>query len=57
MIPFYRWDSTVSRLRSHYKDTVYFLPLSFQEHLVLEQLEHLAKLTFKLPSCFEPETP
>ena len=30
MIPFYVWDSTVSRLQSDYEETVYFLPLSPQ---------------------------
>ena len=29
MAPFYGWGSTVSRLQSHYKQTVYFLSLSF----------------------------
>ena len=31
----YGWGSTVSRLQSHYKETVYFLLLSPQEVLVL----------------------
>ena len=35
MAPFYGWGSTVSRLQSHYKETVYFLPLGPQEYLVL----------------------
>ena len=35
MAPFYGWGSTVSRLQSHYEETVYFLPLSPQEFLVL----------------------
>ena len=35
MTPFYGWGSTVSRLQSHYKETDYFLPFSFQELLVL----------------------
>ena len=34
MAPFYGWGSTASRLQSHYKETVYFLPLSFQIFLV-----------------------
>ena len=29
------WISTVSRRQSHYEETVYFLPLSFQEYPVL----------------------
>ena len=29
------WGSTVSRLQSHYEETIYFLPLSFQKFLVL----------------------
>ena len=28
MAPFYGWGSTVSRLQSHYEETVYFLPIS-----------------------------
>ena len=36
MAPFHTWGSTVSRHGgSHYKDIVYFLPLSFLEYLVL----------------------
>ena len=35
--PFYGWGSTVSRLQSHYKETVYFLPLGPQDFLVLIQ--------------------
>ena len=34
MAPFYWWGSTASRLRSHYEETVDFLPLSFQELLL-----------------------
>ena len=33
--PFYGWGSTVSRLQSHYKEAVYFLPVSSQTLLVL----------------------
>ena len=32
---FYGWNSTISRLQSHYQETVYFLQLSPQEILVL----------------------
>ena len=34
--PFYGWDSTVSRLQSHYKETVYFLSQSPYKFLVLK---------------------
>ena len=32
MVPFYRSGSTISRLQSHYKESVFFLPLSLQEY-------------------------
>ena len=35
MAPFYGWGSTVSRLQSHYEETVYLLPLSSQKFLVM----------------------
>ena len=35
MVPIYGCCSTTSRLQSHYKETVYFLPLSPQKFLVL----------------------
>ena len=35
MTPFYGWGSTVSRLQSHYEETIYFLPLNSQKYLVL----------------------
>ena len=35
LAPFYEWDSTVSKIQSHYEEAVYFLPLSLQEFLVL----------------------
>ena len=35
VIPCYGWDSTVSRLQCHYEETVYFLPRSSQEVLVI----------------------
>ena len=35
MAPFYGWDSTVSRLLSHYEETVHFLPLTTLEFLLL----------------------
>ena len=31
MAPFYGWGSTVSRLQSHYEETVHFLPLTLRE--------------------------
>ena len=34
-IKLYGWISTVSRRQSHYEETVYFLPQSFQEYPVL----------------------
>ena len=34
MPPFYGWSSTVSRLQSHYEETVYFLPASSQALLL-----------------------
>ena len=35
MAPFYRWGSAVSRIQSHYEETVCFLSFSSQEFLVL----------------------
>ena len=35
MAPCYGWGSSVSRLQSHYEETVSFLPLSSQEFPVL----------------------
>ena len=35
MASFYGWDPTASRLDSHYKEAVYFIPLSSEEFLVL----------------------
>ena len=32
---FYGWGSTVSRLQTHYEETVYFSPLSSQKFVVL----------------------
>ena len=33
--PFYGWGSTVSKLQSHFKERIYFLPLRFPgTHLV-----------------------
>ena len=58
--PFYGWGSTVSRLHSHYEETVHFLPLGPQGFRVLnwETLEGWkAELTLEPPSGFEPGTP
>ena len=44
------WGSTFSRLQSHYKETVYFLPLSPQEVLIL------IWSTLEPPIGFEPGT-
>ena len=60
MSPFYGCGSSVSRLRSNYKETVYFLPQSLQEYLVLtsSSLEGWkAASTLKSPGGFEPATP
>ena len=35
LAPFYGWGSTVSRLQSHFKETVYLLLLSSQDFLIL----------------------
>ena len=32
MGPFYGWDSTASRLQSHYEEALYFLPLSYHRY-------------------------
>ena len=40
MAPFYGWGSTASRLQSHYKKTVYFLPLRLKKFLILIWLSH-----------------
>ena len=58
MTPFYGWGSTVSRLQSHYEETVYFLPFSSQEILVLNWLtsEKDEKLSWpwSLPVVLKP---
>ena len=61
MVPFYGWGSTVSRLKSHYEETVYFLPLSSKESshiLTWSTLERWkAESTMEPPSGIEPGTP
>ena len=60
MSPFCGWNSTVSRLQNHYKETVYLLLFSFQEFLVLNRSTSegwKAELTLEQPSGFEPGTP
>ena len=57
MPPFYGWGSTVS---SHYKEAVYFLPLSSQEFLVLNWSTSdrwKVELNLEPSSDFEPGTP
>ena len=60
MAPFYGWGSTISRLQSHYEETVYFLPLLLQEYLIFissisEGCE--VKSTLEPLSNFDPGTP
>ena len=43
MAPFYGWGSTASKVQSHYKEVVYFLPLK-------------AESTLEPPSGFEHGT-
>ena len=60
MAPFIGWDLTVSRQQSHYEETVYFLPFSSQEYLVLNWSTSegwKAELTLEPPIGFEPGTP
>ena len=60
MAPSYGWGSTVSRLQSRYKETVYCLPLSLQECLVLISSFSKggkAKPTLEPLWDFEPGTP
>ena len=57
MAPFYRWGSTVSRIQSHYEETVCFLSFSSQEFLVLNWStleEWKAELNLEPPSGIEP---
>ena len=60
MAPFYGRGSTASRVQSHYKETVYFLPLSSQKLLVLilsSSEGWKAESTLELPSGFKHRTP
>ena len=60
MAPFYGRGSIVPRLQSYLEETVYFLPLSFQEFLLLiwsTSKGWKAGSTFKPPSGIEPGTP
>ena len=43
--PFYGWSSTVSKLQSHYEETVYFLPLSSLDfwYSILQQNKEFKK--------------
>ena len=59
MAPFYQWSSNVWKIQSHYEETVYLLPRSPQEYLVLISAtlkEWKAESTLKPPSDFEPGT-
>ena len=49
MNPFYGWGSTILTLQSHYEEAVYFLPLRFQNFLVLIDPE-----AWKTESVLEP---
>ena len=60
MASFSGWDSTASRLQSHYKEAVYFLPISSRIFLVLiwPKLEGWkVEWTLKPTSDFERDTP
>ena len=57
MVPFYGWGSIVSRLHTHYKETLYFLPLGPKEVLGLIWLTlegWKVDSTLKPLSDFEP---
>ena len=62
MASFYELGSAASRVKSHYKETVYFLPLSLWKFLVLFSwcitLEGCkADLSMEPPNGLEPGTP
>ena len=60
MDPFYGWDSTASRLQSHFREAIYFLPLSSQKFLavILSTSEGWkAESTLEPTSGFEQEVP
>ena len=57
--PFYGWGSTLSRLQSHFEETVYFLPFISQELLLLDWSTSDGwkdELTLEPPNGFELET-
>ena len=59
MTLFYGWCATVTRVQSHDKETVQFLPRSPQEFLLLSELNSegwKAELTLEPPSGFRPRT-
>ena len=56
MAPLYGWSSADSRLQSHHEETVYFLPLSSLQFLVLIRSTsegRKVEITLKLSSGFE----
>ena len=58
--PFYGWGVTASRQLSHYKEVVYFLPLSSQKFLIFILLTSIgwkADSSLKLHSCFKLGNP
>ena len=60
LAPFHGWSSNVSRLQSHYGETVYFSPLNPQEFVVLTwstMEEWKTELILKPLSVFEIRTP
>ena len=51
MSPFYVWGSTVSKLQSHYKETIYFLPFIgnlcyFVENMFRRESQKVTKTIF-----------
>lgn len=60
MAPFHGWNSNVSKLQSHYEETIYFSSLSPHNFLVLISSTsegQKAELTLEPPTAFEPRFP
>ena len=60
MAPFHGWSSNVSKLQSHYEETIYFSSLSPHNFLVLISSTsegQKAELTLEPPTAFEPRFP